>query len=64
MNEPLTAAEVRAALARNGLDVPDERAERMVPAVEAARESGSALAAIDMGYRGPPAFRPPGPADV
>ena len=63
VSDSLDPQSVRALLARAGLSLPDDRLERLAPAIEAARETGRALAAIEMGYRGLPPFHPPEPPD-
>jgi len=64
MNQQITREDARSSLSRAGLSASDERLDRLAPGLQIARAAAAALAALDMGYRGPAAFRPPPPADV
>jgi len=62
MNQPITREDARSALIRVGLSASDERLDRIVPGLQYARIAAAALAALEMGYRGPASFQAPPPA--
>ncbi len=64
MNQQITREEARSRLARLGLSASDERLDSLAKGLQAARVSTAALVALDMGFRGPPSFEVPPPADV
>ena len=63
MNQQITREDARSLLSRVGLSLSDERLDLLAPAIQVARAAAAALAALDMGYRGPAPFRAPPPAD-
>ncbi len=64
MNQQVTREDARSRLASVGLSASDERLDRLALGLHAARVATAALVALDVGYRGPPSFQVPPPADV
>lgn len=64
MNQQITREDARSRLASVGLSASDERLDSLARGLQAARAATAALVALDMGYRGPPSFHVPPPADV
>ncbi len=67
MDQQITREDARSSLTRAGLSASDERLDRLAQGLQAARVAAAALVALvalEMGYRGPPSFRVPPPADV
>jgi hypothetical protein len=64
MDQQITREDARSSLIRAGLSASDERLDRLVPGLQTARAAAAALAALQMGYRGPASFRAPPPAEV
>ena len=64
MNQQITREEARSRLARLGLSASDERLDSLAQGLQAARAATAGLVALEMGYRGPPPFQVPPPADV
>ncbi len=63
MDQQITRDDARSLLIRAGLSPSDERLDRLAQGLQAARAAAAALAAFEMGYRGPAPFRAP-PASV
>ena len=63
MSQEITPQDVRSRLSRVGLDVSDDRLDRLVRGLQAALVAAAALFALDMGYRGPASLHVPPPAD-
>jgi hypothetical protein len=64
MNQRITREDARSLLASVGLSASDERLESLARGLQAARAATAALVSLDMGYRGPPSFHVPPPANV
>ena len=64
MDQQITREEARSRLARLGLSASDERLDSLAKGLQAARAATAALVALEMGYRGPPPFQVPPPADI
>jgi hypothetical protein len=64
MNQQITREEARSRLARLGLSASDGRLDSLAKGLQAARASTAGLVALEMGYRGPPAFQVPPPAEI
>ncbi len=63
MDQQITREDARSSLTRVRLSASGERLDRLVPGLQMARAAAAALAALEMGYRGPASFRAPPPAD-
>ena len=63
MNQQITREDARSRLASVGLSASDERLDNLARGLQAALAATAALAALDMGYRGPSSFQVP-PADI
>ncbi len=63
MDQQISREDARSIFARAGLSASDERLDLLAPGIQVARAAAAALAALDMGYRGPAPFRAPPPAD-
>ena len=64
MNQQITREDARSRRASVGLSPSDERLDGLAQGLQAARAATAALVALDMGYRGPPSFQVPPPADI
>ena len=64
MDQQITSEEARSRLARLGLSASDERLDSLAKGLQAAHTATAALVALDMGFRCPPPFQVPPPADV
>ena len=64
MNQQITREDARSLLLRAGISASDERLDSLAPGLQVARAAAAALAALDMGFRGPAPFQPPPPAGV